>query len=169
MRYYLDDLKIIVKFWNNGEKGEKYFWLYHQTEWEDFWTVTRQVHLKSADERVDNSESLLRSIQTSAYRSQRKAYQPQRSSFVWVTCIFFPLFTSAQRWEPKKTYKKWPGISSGNGNHCRPASLPAPADDFIVHIVDGMAFIQVHKSTRASTFVSELASTYFIIIAAYFK
>ena len=27
----------------------------------------RQVHLKSADERVDNSESLLRSIQTSAY------------------------------------------------------------------------------------------------------
>ena len=43
---------------------------------------------------------------------------------------------------------------------------PAPADDFFVHIVDGMDFIQVHKSTRASTFASELASTYFIIIAA---
>ena len=33
-------------------------------------------------------------------------------------------------------------------------------------IADGMDFIQVHKSTRASTFASELASTYFIIIAA---
>ena len=31
-----------------------------------FETATRQVHLKSADERVDTSESLLRSIQTSA-------------------------------------------------------------------------------------------------------
>ena len=131
-----------------------------------FETATRQVHLKSADERVYNSESLHRSIQTSAYLSQRKAHHPQRRSFVWVTCISIPLFTSSQRWKPTKTHKKWPGISSGNGFHCRPASLPAPADDFFVHIVDGMDFIQVHKSTRASTFASELASTYFIIIAA---
>ena len=41
MRYYLDDLKIIVKRWNNGEKGEKCFWLYHQTEWEGFWNSNK--------------------------------------------------------------------------------------------------------------------------------
>ena len=42
----------------------------------NFETATRQVHLKWGDERVENSESWLRSIQTSAYGSQRKAYQP---------------------------------------------------------------------------------------------
>ena len=52
-------------------------------------------------------------------------------------------------------------------SHCCPASLPAPAHNFIAHIMDGMAFIQVHKSIRASTFsASQLASTYFIIIVA---
>ena len=45
-------------------------------------------------------------------------------------------------------------------------ALPALTDDLIVHIVDGMAFIQVHKSTRSSTFAGELTSTYFTIIAA---
>ena len=44
-------------------------------------------------------------------------------------------------------------------------ALPAPlTDDFIVHIVDGMAFTQVHKSTGSSTFAGELASTYFTLI-----
>lgn len=41
----------------------------------NFETATRQVHLKWGDERVENSENWLRSIQTSAYGSQRKAYQ----------------------------------------------------------------------------------------------
>ena len=31
-------------------------------------------------------------------------------------------------------------------------ALPAVTDDLIVHIVDGMAFIQMHKSTGSSTF-----------------
>ena len=45
-------------------------------------------------------------------------------------------------------------------------ALPALTDDLIVHIVDGMAFIQVHKSTGSSTFAGELTSTYFTMIAA---
>ena len=45
-------------------------------------------------------------------------------------------------------------------------ALPALTDDLIVHIVDGMAFIQVHKSTGSSTSAGELTSTYFTMIAA---
>ena len=46
------------------------------------------------------------------------------------------------------------------------SALPALTDDLIVHIVDGMAFIQVHKSTGSSTFAGELTSTYFTMTAA---
>lgn len=66
---------------------------------------------------------------------------------------------------PRKPIKSDPSVLE-EGSHCCPASLSAPAHNFIAHIMDGMAFIQVHKSTRAITFASELASTYFIIIAA---
>ena len=44
-------------------------------------------------------------------------------------------------------------------------ALPALTDDLIVHIVDGMTFIQVDKSTGSSTFAGELTSTYFTMIA----
>ena len=45
-------------------------------------------------------------------------------------------------------------------------ALPALTDDLIVHIVDGMAFIQVNKFTGSSTFAGELTSTYFTMIVA---
>ena len=45
-----------------------------------------------------------------------------------------------------------------------PARLPVPAEG-VVHIVDGVAFIQVYKSTGTSTF-GEPASRYLTIIVA---
>ena len=127
----------------------------------NFETATRQVHLKSGDERVENSESWLRSIETSAYASQRKAYvQPKRNSFVWV--ISSPLWP--RDGSVRKVIKS--ELASVLEKRINASAFPALTDDLIVHIVDGMAFIQVHKSTGSSTFAGELTSTYFTMIAA---